>query len=269
MMEAYNDIADVMGRCRFPLNPGVLSLVTVRGSRVVGDRIIEVPERPNLFDDTMFALTPERGILWHAPCTGGQPGWYWVNRYEAGDGAPFTRPGRYAYVRGDHRGHPALRQRQDETGRLAVIRDLDKDGRGELSERFGYPLTTGINIHSSGGHFETVDWTSSGCHVVEGSWDGTRWTAFMDLVDAYRSQGWYPYSVVESAWIGGNTIRLTMGSRGEDVADLQRFLNAKDRADLACRETGEWRAETDKVYRKWQRLSGQPAWGICVNPPWP
>ena len=55
-MSAFDDIADVMRRCRFPFRSGILHLVTVRGCRVVAGDIREVPERPNLFDDTLFAL---------------------------------------------------------------------------------------------------------------------------------------------------------------------------------------------------------------------
>lgn len=270
-MSVMDQLTDLWQRCRFPQTSG-LRILSLRGATVANGEVQLVDERVNFFDDRMFFLDPAKGKLYHVPCTAGQPGWYWINKYQPGEGAPFTRYGCYAYVRGIHRGqHQALRQAGNEDGRLAVIRDVNKDGVPEFDshspDAFDYPLGTGINIHACKGNPNYVGVWSSGCHVVQSDWKGPNWQGVMALVyGSYKSQTNFPYGVVDGKWLFDHTQRLLMGSAGDDVVKLQQFLAGKGidpgQAD------GKFRRQTDIAYRSWQRKNGRTGDGICCNPDW-
>jgi len=268
-MTIMDQLLDLWERCHFP-NEGGLRLLSLRGTHVQAKRIYLRAERVDFFDDTLFLFDPDKGKIDHVPCTAGQPGWYWINRYEEGSGAPFTRCGAYAYVRGMHKGHAALRQEQIEFGRLAVIRDVNKNGVPEFStsspDAFSYPLTTGINIHACDGVPERVGVWSSGCHVVQGDWDGDRWgTVHAYTYTAYAKQRRFWYGVCEGEWVEDATKRLLMGSVGPAVEQLHTFLHQKGVATVLG---NRFLRSTDEAYRKWQRLNKRPQDGICANPPW-
>jgi len=264
-MDIVQVLKGVLERCSWRTGPG-LHLIGLRGSAVVKGEIISIAEQTDRFDDTLFAVDFTTGKIWHAPCTAGQPGWYWINKYRSGEGAPITRYGQYDYIRGPHRGKSALRQRQQESGRLAVIRDINKDGIADGRDRYDYPLDTGINIHASGGIFGRVGAASSGCHVIESNWGSKPWTDLQWLVyTKYREQDVFPYAVLPLPWLDGKTIRLLMGSRGEKVRKLQEFLKGKG---IDCPITGAFYRDTDIAYRRHQKNSGQVVTGICNNPPW-
>jgi len=269
-MTLMDQLVDLWERCHFP-NEGGLKLLSLRGTFVENKTIRLRTERVDFFDDTLFLFDPSKNKIDHVPCTAGQPGWYWINRYEEGEGAPFTRFGAYAYVRGMHRGiYEALRQEQTELGRLAVIRDVNHNGEPEFAtasvDTFEYPLSTGINIHACEGVPARVGIWSSGCHVVQGDWDGYRWeTVYTFTYQVYRNQKRFWYGVCDGTWVTDHTQRLLMGSVGPAVVELHKFLKSKGVANL---DNKRFLKPTDEAYRKWQRMNKQPQTGICANPPW-
>lgn len=265
-MSVSEQLQDVLNRCRFSIDQG-LNIISVRGSRVEGGRIVRQGEQTDRFDDTMFLVDFDSGVLEHMPCTAGQPGWYWIrHRSYAGEdsGCPFTRPCQVRYVRGRHKGQPALRQHASELGRLPVIRDLDQDAQLEVTDRYDYPLTTGINIHPSGSTGKVVGPSSSGCHVVQSPWDTQPWRTVIDLTyHRYGSQPSFLYSVVESEWLEDEHTRVLYGSRGDVVTKLQGYLRARG---YDPGNADRWmQQKTDTALRKLQVAVGAEPNGIAVN----
>jgi len=260
-------MASLYKRSNLPVHKG-LKLMSLRGCKIVGGQPVIVPERVDNFDDTLVLFDPDAGYIDHVPCTAGQPGWYWIKKYPA----PFVRYGMAVYVRGLHRGkNKALRQAQDETGEVPVIRDMNQDGYADIDshspDQFEYPLSTGINIHACTGTPTKVGIWGSGCTVVQGDWDGARWQKVFEAVyRRYDYQTRFPYAVADGKWaLETDTQRLLYGSMGDGVRKLQEFLNSKN---LHVEETGRFLEETDRAYRSWQRKNGVPGDGICVNPAW-
>lgn len=270
-MDLTQLLRDLWKRCHWP-EMSKVCIMTLRGCRVEDGKLVLLKERTNLYDDTMFLIDPTRGIRWHANCTGGQPGWYWVNKYGKGEGAPFTRPCCVKYIRGIHRGeYEAMVQARDDGGVIPVIRDVDKDGQADFSPEspdvFDYPHFTGINIHASGGFKETVDWASSGCHVIQSPWNDGPWREFHSFIyDSYSTQREFWYGVADARWAFDTAERILWGSVGEPVDLLVHFLESKG-IEVET-NYGVFRQSLDEGYRKWQRTSGQGNNGICVNAPW-
>lgn len=264
-----DDLLGLWRDCSFPERDG-LKLISLRGAKVRHGVVVLSPERVDAFDDTLFLFDEAEQLIDHVPCTAGQPGWYWINKYPDGQGAPITRPGCYSYVRGPHKGHEALRQQQTEYGRLAVVRDVNKNGIPDFAanaeDYFDYPLETGINIHACTGTPDHVGVWSSGCHVVQDDWGGADWGKVHHLTyDAYSGQQRFLYAVCDGRWLFDDGCRLLMGSYGPNVVKLAEFLKSKGVANLSGEHFDQ---QYDQAYRRWQRIGGRMQDGISVNPPW-
>lgn len=267
-MDLLTQAANLYKRCSFPTHKG-LKIFGVRGCKFVNGQCVVVEERVDYFDDTLVLFDPDNNYIDHVPCTAGQPGWYWIQK---SPGAAFVRYGLAVYQRGLHKGtYKALRQVQDETGVVPVIRDINQDGYADIDshsvDQFDYPLDTGINIHACTGTPANVGIWSAGCSVVQGDWQGERWqTVFNAVYRKYDYQTRFPYAIVNAKWLSeDSTKRLMFGSMGASVTKLQQFLNEKG---YGVEVTGRFLEETDRAYRSWQRKNGTPGDGICVNPPW-
>jgi len=263
-------LLDLWNRCNFPLRDG-LKIMSLRGMAVKKGQPIPRADITNEFDDTMFLWDEKTGYINHVNCTAGRPGWYWIQKYGSGDGAPFSRPGCYAYIRGLHKGkNKCLVQENSEFGRAAVIRDVNKNGVPEISQDapdlFDYPLDTGIHIHACQGTPTLVGVWSSGCHVVQSDWNGADWQTVYNLTyNIYGNQNHFWYGVCESSWFFDEGRRLLYGSYGVNVLKLNDFLKTHGVADLHNPHFGQ---DTDVAYRRWQRMNNRPQDGVSCNAPW-
>jgi hypothetical protein len=264
-MDILTGLAELVDRCQLPRHRDQLQLISLRGAKVVQGKLALVENRIDYFNDTLFTVNFHDGFIRSFRCTAGEPGWYWINHPDYRGpkrGAPFTCPGQYSYVRGLHRGHPALRQEQTEAGRLKVIRDVNKNGQLDRRDLVERPLTTGINIHAAGHRKETIGAASSGCHVLFGRWEDTEWTTFYRIISTVYSQTRYPYSVLEGSWYADGLRRMLLGSEGESVTRLQKLLIGKG-YDLKA--DGHFGHHTDQRVMAWQLANGGLPTGIVTN----
>jgi hypothetical protein len=252
-MDILTGLVDLYRRCCFPVHQG-LKIIGLRGCEVVDGQVVLVDDTVDHFNDTLFLVDFLRRRIDHVPCTAGQPGWHWINaQRKDGSGAPFARPGLFVYERGLHRGKQALRQVQDATGVVPVIRNVTGDGVPDYdshsADRFDYPLDTGINIHACTGTPSNVGMWSAGCTVVQGDWSGVRWQTVRQYVyDTYAEQTRFPFAILPAAWLFDTAKRLLWGSMdsasGGPVSKLQRFLDVE--------VTGRFLKDTDVAYRAHQ-----------------
>jgi len=263
-LAAQSMVCDVPG-------PGMCHLLCLRACQVQGDQVVAngIPfDSTNRYDDTMFAFGEKANgkgrFLQHFEASA-RPGHSWIRAaiYRgSGRGCPTVQPGQYAYVRGLHRGKPALRQAPGAA--VLVIRDVDQDAHLEPTDIVDYPISTGINIHA-GGRSRYVGRNSSGCQVIRGGWTGAAWQRFRDLI--YREcagQDLWHYTLMDWADFGawhdaGKDQReqeaLWFGSSGTCVAELQELLVRE--GYLRAHSVGAiWEPATDRAVRRWQRDRG-------------
>lgn len=254
--------------------PGTAQLVMLRGCKINANGSLSAHGDPQVYtdnyDDTLVVYgqkitgTP----FLEAFRASAKPGMAWIKHSSyasAGSGCPTVQPGQYAYCRGDHRGHEAMRQVSGCP--VCVIRDLDDDARLEASDLVDYPMWTGINIHA-GGVSSKVGLNSSGCQVIWGGWQGTPWKTFHWLIyTVAKKQQVFHYALVDfmtfATWHDAGPVRLLMfGSVGEDVRELQeRLMRAGFFA--AALVDGKFGRGTDRALRAWQKAQGMKPTGIA------
>jgi len=256
--------------------PGTAQIFMLRGCRINKDGSLSVYGDPLVYtdhyDDVMVVIGQKDGGQWFsAPYqASSKPGRAWIEHwsYRGKDrGCPTVQPGQYAYKRGWHRGHQALRQ----AGPVCAIRDLNQNAKLELSDRVDYPFGTGINIHA-GGRSSYVGYNSSGCQVIRQGWTGAAWRGFRHIIyNVAAEQDIFHYVVADFAEFGrwhdaeDRTKHrfLRFGSYGERVEELQRALAVRGYYGAALID-GEFGRVTDEGLRVWQTAHGVLPTG-CVK----
>jgi len=253
---------------------GTCQLVMLRGCKRNANNSLSLGSDPatytDRYDDTLVAFGDKsNGTPYLATFqASAKPGLAWIKHssYAASNaGCPTVQPGQYKYVRGDHRGHEALRQEAGQP--VVVIRDLDDDARLESTDLVDYPMSTGINIHA-GGSSSRVGLNSSGCQVVWGGWEGEPWKTLHSLVyKTARQQTVFHYAVLDfalfAAWHDDQAParRLLYGSKGALVTQLQRTLERRGYFAPALVD-GVFGRGTDRAVRAWQKSQGVRPSGI-------
>lgn len=254
---------------------GTCQLIMLRGCKINADGSLSQHGDPlvytDRYDDVMIAYGLKTGGQPFLECfkATAKPGWAWIKHpsYASSNaGCPTVQPGQYAYVRGDHRGHEAMRQAYRSP--VCVIRDLDDDMRLEPSDRVDYPWDTGINIHA-GGVSERVGLNSSGCQVLWGGWEGQPWQTFYSLIySVARRQSVFHYCLADFGMFAewhdrGPTSHVMFGSSGKFVTAVQNTLVAE--GYLGSKQVnGKWDEVTDRAVRKWQKAEGKQPNGIVT-----
>jgi hypothetical protein len=176
--------------------------------------------------------------------------------------------GQHLYVRGNHKGHPALRAK-DEVNR--VWRDPDKSGTPTVGDH----VTTGrfgVNVHAGGSTKTIGDW-SAGCINICGGWDGEPWKFFMELVNTHFEKR---SDVGVTVWPGkdylsfveGGVLRptLSFGTLNPWVAEMQKLLAAKGYYKGVA--DGDWGRKTDNAVRDFQKAAALKVDGVCGELTW-
>ncbi len=114
------------------------------------------------------------------------PGSTGTQRPSRKEGCAHLCNGKWSYLLGPHRGHPALRQ----VDTFKIWRD--KHHIQEADEPSHPESGNGINIHA-GGTTPSVGAWSAGCQVVKGGWTGKRWQTFYGHVLAGGQERFFYY----------------------------------------------------------------------------
>lgn len=265
-------LADQSFRCDAGA-PGSAQLVMLRGCRVNPDGSLSAYGDPQVYtdryDDTLvvFGNKPTGSPYLETFRASAKPGLAWIKHRSyasAASGCPTVQPGQYAYVRGAHRGHEAMRQQAGAP--VCVIRDLDDDCKLEVSDLVDYPMYTGINIHA-GGTSERVGLNSSGCQVLWGGWQGKPWQTFHRLIyRVAKAQTVFHYTLVDfmtfATWHDRGDVKLLMfGSEGPAVRTLQTALASAGYFGGNLID-GKFGRGTDRALRARQRARRQSPTGI-------
>jgi hypothetical protein len=263
--------------------PGTAQIVMLRGCEIHGGRELRAGVDPlsyrDTYDDVIVVFGQKSGGQDYLAAydASAKPGLAWIRHSSyAGStrGCPTVQPGQYVYVRGDHRGHQAMRQAWQCP--VCVIRDVDQDARLEYtSDLVDYPWDTGINIHA-GGTSSRVGLNSSGCQIIRGGWGGASWRGFHRIIyTVAKGQKRFHYTVANyddfAAWHDADQAerdarwnRLRFGSGGIRVRELQVALAKLGLFGMALVD-GEWGRTTDRAVRRWQRDNGLAPDG-CMTP---
>lgn len=188
-------------------------------------------------------------------------------------GAANLTYGEHLYVRGPHRGRPALRALGDQN---RVWRDRDGDFVFDLEEQI-YVGAFGVNIHP-GGRSDYIGRWSAGCINVAGGWESADWKALMSRVDVREVSMSRPLHVTVwrasdlFRWLGSTpdarpSFRPTIhpGHLGLWTLDIQNALNAHGHH---LRADGDWRGATTEAVLAFQRDQGLKADGIVGPRTW-
>ncbi|WPB81315.1 peptidoglycan-binding domain-containing protein [Archangium violaceum] len=240
--------------------PGDLNLLCLQG-------IHPDPERPNVlvlndnvpdaYDDTIVLVyhDRERSAPGRVLALRGtvDPGLYYTRTEPHPQGAAHLTFGQHLYVRGEHKGHPALRAFQESN---RVWRDKNGNFKPDEGECV-FIGTFGVNIHAGGATNYIGKW-SAGCINVFGGWAGRPWKTFMESVDIHFQDRSFLYVTV---WRGRDLVKfkelgwahrpsLCLGMHNPWVSEAQRLLKHKGCPEVLI--DGDWRTQMSHLVRKFQ-----------------
>lgn len=181
--------AIVAAGCPAPSPDSGVFLVGVRSARRTGPSSIAAIEPiPDQFDDVIIVAGSQWGIF---PASV-DPGLRFTKNPANPDGtAHIANGGPHWFVKGKHKGKPALVQGAEE--RL-IWRDANRNGIRDLSEKIHPVYWRGLNLHRAEKALKVGFW-SQGCQVIStlnGEWDAFWW-----LMEA-TAQKRFPYYLLDS-----------------------------------------------------------------------
>lgn len=277
------ELLDFTFRLHLRETPRVLHLLCLQSAAASpsGPNAVELTQirrEVDKYTDTLLLLESDpndpAGPVQVTPMLGTiSPGAFYTQKEPHPLGAANLTYGEHLYVRGSHRGQPALRALGNQN---RVWRDRDGDFVFDLDEQI-YVGDFGVNIHP-GGRSDYIGRWSAGCINVAGGWEGSAWKKLMSRVSARDVSRHSPLSVTlwRSSdlfrWLGlAPDARLSFyptvypGHLGLWTVEIQTALLAHG---YQLKADGDWRGATTAAILAFQRDRGLTADAIVGPRTW-
>lgn len=251
---SFNLVTDFLQllQVRVDYDPGRLNVLCLQGVNPTPDGQLQANDNADdVYNDAIV-------LAWHTE-TGARQVQAYLGTVDPGlayrdlpGGEAHLTFGQHFYVRGTHKGRPALRAK----GELnRVWRDPDKSNMPSEGDYVSIGKF-GVNIHP-GGTTKTIGNWSAGCINICGSWTGEPWKVFMQLVDIhFRSSTdigvtvWRGKDYLRFAEAGAIRPTLSFGILNPWVVELQKLLAAK--GYYTGKNDGDWGKATELAVRNFQ-----------------